>query len=95
MYNMMSTTGAATGFIFLWAVHVLAVILFSVGVLFLVLWAIKKLTPAELKKWGINFIVGGAVLCLLTIGAMGHVWSSTMMGGNYGPFPGMMQNFNR
>lgn len=71
----MSSTGIGSGFLALWGFHVLAVIAFLSGVLFLLFWAFKTLTTEQLKKWGWSLIIGGALVCLITIGAMGHTWS--------------------
>ena len=96
MYGMMNNTGWAFGFVFLGVLHVLSVIIFAVGVLFLILWAIKTLTAAELKTWGIRMVVIGIVLSLFTIAAapFSHRWggrgfnqSGKMMEG------GMMDRF--
>ena len=72
MMDMMNITGPS--FITLWAVHILSVIIFFVGVLFLILWAAKTLAPAQLKTWGIVLAVIGTIACLLTIGVRGAPW---------------------
>ena len=72
----MSNTGVGSGLLVLWGFHVLAIIAFLSGVLFLLFWAYKTLTPDQLKKWGWSLTIGGALVCLMTIGAMGHTWSS-------------------
>lgn len=69
MMDMVNTTGP--GFVFLWGLHVLSVVLFFVGILFLVLWAMKTLTPGQLKTWGIGLAVAGTIAFLLTIGLRG------------------------
>lgn len=75
MMDMMgSTTGSAAGFTALWAVHILSVVAFFAGVLLLVLWAVKTLTAAQLKTWGIGLAVAGTIACLLTIGVKGSPW---------------------
>jgi hypothetical protein len=83
MFNMMYATGN-NGFIFLWALHVLSVIAFFVGVFFLLLWAFKHLSEKQLKQWGWALIIGGSLVCLFTIASMGHPWpgfgSAGMMG---------------
>ena len=88
MMNMMTTTGWGSGLVFLWGLHVLSVVLFFVGVLFLVMWAIKHLTGTQLKTWGIWLVVIGTIACLLTIGARGAPWTAF---GGFGP-GGMMGN---
>jgi hypothetical protein len=77
MMNMMNTTGTGlgSGFIFLWGLHVLSVIVFGIGLIFLVAWAIKHLHEKQLKSWGIGLVIVGIIACLLTIGVMGHPWT--------------------
>lgn len=91
MHNALYTTGFGNGFILAWAVHVLAVILFSIGILFLVLWAVKKLTPAQLRTWGIGLAVAGAILCFSTVGMISsRTWGGNMMDGRAFS-PGMIE----
>ena len=71
---MMSTTGIDYGFIALWGLHILSVIAFFTGVLFLVIFATKTFTPAKLKSSAIWLIVIGTVICLFTIGVTGRPW---------------------
>jgi hypothetical protein len=74
--------GLGSGYLFLWGLHVLAVIVFFVGILFLILWAQKTLNQGQLKTWGIGLVVVGTIACLLTIGVRGAPWTqSGMMGG--------------
>jgi hypothetical protein len=49
-----------------WKLHVLSVLAFGVGLIFVITWAIKKLTPLQLRNVGIALIVSGAALCLIT-----------------------------
>lgn len=72
MITMMNAIGMSSVFVLLWAVHVLSGVVFAIGVLFLIVWALKHLTGAELKRWGIWFVVIGIVAGLFTIGIMGH-----------------------
>ena len=75
--NMMYHTtgpGLGSGFIVLWALHVLAVIAFFVGALFLIWWALKTLSNKQLKHWGIWLVVLGTLVCLVTIGMRGAPW---------------------
>ncbi|HLD71874.1 MAG TPA: DUF305 domain-containing protein [Candidatus Peribacteraceae bacterium] len=85
MMDMMSSTGMA-GFTVLWTVHILSVVLSFVGVLFLIVWAIKTFPPMKLKTWGIGLAVIGAVVCLFTIAVRGGPW----IGGGFGHKSGMM-----
>lgn len=80
MYNT-TGTGLGSGFIFLWGLHVLSVIVFSAGVLFLILWAVKTLNQGQLKTWGIGLVVVGTIACLLTIGMRGAPWMGYGFGG--------------
>ena len=77
---MMNSVSGVTPFALLWAVHVLSVLLFFVGVLLLVVWMIKTFSHEKLKMQAIWFIVIGAVLCLLTIAVRGGPW----VGGGHG-----------
>ncbi len=45
----MTTTGASHGFALFFAVHAFAMLLLSVGIILLIVWAIKTLTAAQLK----------------------------------------------
>lgn len=83
MMNMMNTTGMSlgSGFLFFWGLHVLATIIFGVGLLFLVLWAVKTLNQGQLRNWGIGLVVVGTIACLLTIGARGAPWMGFGIGG--------------
>jgi hypothetical protein len=83
MMNTMNNTGSVLGFATLWGVHVLAVILFFVGLIFLILWASKALNLGQLKAWGIGLVVVSTLVCLLTIAARGAMWHGNgMMGGS-------------
>lgn len=99
MMHSMNTTGMndGFGFTFLWIVHVLSIILFFSGLVFLIVWAIKTLPAAQLKTWALSLLIGGAILCLLTIGIVGKPWSvgyetsrGGMMGGMGMSMDGMM-----
>lgn len=80
---MMHTTHmGATGYGFgaaLLPLHFIGMTVFLVGLIFLVYWAVKTMTPAQLKTWGIWFVVGGAVACLLTLGATAQMFSGKRM----------------
>src|SRR3990167_7479783 len=80
MFNMMTTTGSNLYFTVLWSLHILSVIAFFTGVLFLIFFAIKTFTPAQLKSWAIGLMIGGAILCLFTIAARGEPWGSSKFG---------------
>jgi uncharacterized protein (DUF305 family) len=64
------------------------VIVFAVGLIFLVVWAIKHLNAGQLKNWGIGLLIAGTLACLLTIGVKGSPW---MGNGIDGPGMGMMR----
>lgn len=85
MMHNMNTIGMDGGFGFsiLWIVHILSVVSFAAGLVFLLAWAVKTLPIAKLLQWAIGLLIGGAIACLITIGIMGHPWTSgSMMGGN-------------
>jgi hypothetical protein len=46
--------------------HCIACLLLLVGVLFLILWAVKTMDPKRMKTTGIWMVVVGGLLCLLT-----------------------------
>lgn len=81
--NMMNTTGPGTGFLFLWGVHTLSVIVFFVGLIFLIAWALRTFDAARLQTWGIGLVVVGIIACLLTIGTKGSPWMGTFGGNRY------------
>src|SRR3989344_4051136 len=91
MFTMMNSTGMGYGFIVLWSLHILSVITFFTGVLFLIFFAIKTLTPAQLKSWAIGLMIGGAIVCLFTIAARGGPWIGGKFGRMSGVQSGMMQ----
>ena len=74
MYPMMATTGWNYGFIALWGLHILSVVAFFTGVLFLIVLAIKTFTPAQLKSWAIWLMIVGTIVCLFTIAIIGRPW---------------------
>lgn len=65
-------------FILLKLVHGIGGLAFLIGLLFLLAWAFKTLTPAQMKKWGIGLLVGGLVLCVLTFAAHGSMGGKGM-----------------
>lgn len=87
MFNMMNTIGGAPGlgFGFLWILHIASVIAFFTGLVFLIVLAIRTFKPEQLKSWAIWLMVGGAVVCLFTIGMTGRSWAGS---GMYGPMSG-------
>lgn len=82
MMHMMNNTGLGAGFIALWGIHVLSVIVFALGIVLLVLWAAKTLNQGQLKTWGITMVVIGAIACLITIAVKGSTWDESGMMGN-------------
>ncbi|MBI5155956.1 hypothetical protein HZA45_01635 [Candidatus Peregrinibacteria bacterium] len=96
MDNMMDAIGWNYGFIALWGLHVLSVVAFFTGVLFLIVLAVKTFTPAQLKLWAIWLIAVGILICLFTIGVTGrpwigkHYWGAGMGGGTQMQMMGRM-----
>lgn len=86
MMNMMNSTGMMTNYLLLWGLHVLSVIVFAVGVLLLIGWAVKTWQPAQVKTWGVGFLIAGTILCLISIAGRGGPW----IGGGFGYKSGMM-----
>ncbi|NOS67432.1 MAG: DUF305 domain-containing protein [Candidatus Peribacteraceae bacterium] len=82
MMDTMYTTGF--GFSALWALHILSVIAFFTGLLFIIVLAIRTFSAAQLKKWAVSLMVIGAVACLFTIAVRGTPWmhAGSGMGGN-------------
>lgn len=74
MVDMMNTVGWGYGFIVLWGLHVLSVVAFFTGLLFLVVLAIKTFTPNQLKGWALWLMAAGAIVCLFTIALTGRSW---------------------
>ncbi len=65
---MMTTSyGVDSGLAILWILHVLGMIAVSIGFLFLVILATKKLHEKQLKMWGMYLLIGGVILCALTL----------------------------
>ncbi len=81
MFNMMnSTTGIDYGFITLWSLHVLSVVIFFTGVILLIALAIKTFNAMQLRNWAIGLIVAGTVICLFTIATLGRPWTNGKFG---------------
>ncbi len=64
---MMSSNGFGSGFALFFVFHILSVLIFSFGILFLVFWAFKSLSGQDLWKWGWIFVVSAIILCLLSV----------------------------
>ncbi len=65
MMNMIDTTGPSFSFLF-FPLHALTCLAIGIGIVFLIVWAMKTLTPSQLKKWGLGLLIGGVVACILT-----------------------------
>jgi hypothetical protein len=81
-------------FLLPWLMHVVAMLAGFIGILFLVAYAAKRLSDADLKWWGTGLVVTGVVLCLLSaLAPLSHPWGKdhmmrdemmdTMMDGKY------------
>lgn len=93
MMHMMSTPGFHNGIATLFAAHALGMIVFSVGLVFLIVWAIKTLTPAKLWAWGLGLTIGGAVLCVLSLAATPRYNVVSYKAGNMMPSQGSNVQF--
>lgn len=67
--NMMN--GSSPAMTLLCALCCIGMIALAVGLIFLVVWAVKNLTPAKLRSWGIGLAVAGGLVCLLACSLMG------------------------
>ncbi len=47
--------------------HALGFLAFSVGIVLLLVWAIKTLHAAQLKNWGLALAIGGLVACGISV----------------------------
>lgn len=92
---MMTTTGWNLGLIALWGLHILSVVAFFSGVLFLLVLAIKTFTPAQLKSWAIGLLIVGTVLCLFTVAIIGRPWIGLGLYGSSGMNGSQMQMMSR
>ena len=71
MHNtMMYTTGPV--FVAFPILHFLGALAVFIGIVLLLMWAFKHLPPAQLKKWGLILLIGGAVVCMFTLVASMH-----------------------
>lgn len=95
MGNMMNITGMDYGFLTLWGLHVLSVIAFFTGVLFLVVLAIKTFNAKQLKIWAIWLMVVGTIVCLFTIAMVGRPWIGFGFYGHRGMGDMQMQMMGR
>ena len=66
----MYSSGATFGLGFFWGLHVLSMLAFSIGVLFLVFWSFKHLSAKEMWKWGWILVAAGFVGCLITLSVL-------------------------
>lgn len=71
---MANTTGWNFGFTALWGMHALSMIAIGVGLVFLIVWAVKHLHAGQLKNWGIGLLAAGTIACLFTVGVKGSPW---------------------
>lgn len=70
MTPMMNTTADLFAPLFV-IVHILSMLAFGFGIVFLAVWAIKTLTHKQLKTWGIALTVIGVILCIICCIGMG------------------------
>ncbi len=68
MNTMMDNIGSYTAFPF-YGLHIISVIIFAIGIAFLLFWASKHFSQKILWNWGWILAVIGTILCLLTIPA--------------------------
>lgn len=95
MYDMMNTTGWDFGLIALWGLHILSVVAFFSGVIFLIVLAIKTFTTAQLKTWAIGLMIVGTVVCLFTVAVIGRPWIGLGLYGNSSMNGMQMQTMGR
>lgn len=86
MMNMMNTYGWSGAMIPFWGLHSIGALSFTIGVILLIVWAVKHLNGTQLKTWGIWLTAIGAILSLGTIGI-----GARMMTWNGTPGNNMMQ----
>ena len=84
MMNMMYGNGGNLNFSMLWTLHAFSVVAFATGLLFLLYVALRHCTEKQLIQWGWTLLIAGSIVCLLTIGAMGHPWYGSGMNGMRG-----------
>jgi hypothetical protein len=72
-------------FAILHIIHALAVLAGLVGLLFLLVWAMKTLTPAQLKLWGMRLFIGGLIVGAVSVFAFqafhGGTWKMKIRSG--------------
>lgn len=95
METMMTTTGWNIGLITLWGLHILSVVAFFTGVLFLIVLAIKIFTPAQMKTWAISLLLVGTIVCLFTVAIIGRPWIGLGLYGTSGMNGSQMQMMGR
>lgn len=91
---MNSVFNVGFGFTILWGLHILSVVAFLTGVIFLIALAIKTFTHDQLKKWALWLIIVGSILCLITISMTGRPWTSYSKNGFGMMNDGMMRQFS-
>lgn len=67
---MMHTTSSYdfdSGIALIGILHAIGSIAVLIGALFLIIWAAKTLTEKQMKLWGLRLLIGGAIVCLLTL----------------------------
>ncbi len=66
MMHTMTSSGPGFGFGIFVALHMLAMLAVSFGVLFFVFYVYKTFTHAQLKTWAMWLVIGGIVACIVS-----------------------------
>ena len=79
-----------SGWLILWGLHFVGMIVFGIGLVFLLVWACKHLSERKLWQWGWTLAIIGFVVCLLTVGVMQHPWMGSRGKRSFGVRDSMM-----
>lgn len=92
MMDTSYSSGFDSGLALLWAFHMLGMLAVSIGILFLIFLAYKKLTEKQLKFWGLTLLGVGLVICALTLVSLPvqRIQTGTMMQQSGNPEQGHM-----
>ncbi len=67
MMNTFYMSGSSFALPFFAFIHTIGAVSMVIGGLFLLSYAWKHLTQKQLKKWGFGLVIGGFLLCILTL----------------------------
>ncbi len=73
-FSMMNSVHSIVwpGYFLFTALHVVGMLAATIGFIFLIVWAVKKLHLDQLKRWGIGLLIVGLLVCGITLLGISH-----------------------